>query len=40
MSLNDEERKTVVRLQIEKAYNNFNQIPVLREAGYWDNDRS
>lgn len=37
MSLNDEERKTVVRLQIEKAYNNFNQIPVLREAGYWDN---
>ena len=37
MSLNDEERRTVVRLQMEKAHNNFNQIPLLREAGYWDN---
>lgn len=37
MSLNNEERKTVVRLQIEKAHANFSQIPLLREAGYWDN---
>jgi len=37
MSLNDEERQTLVRLQLEKAHNNFNQIPLLREAGYWDN---
>ena len=37
MSLNDEERRTVVRLQMEKAYANFDQIPLLREAGYWDN---
>ena len=37
MSLNDEERRTVVRLQMEKAHNNFNQIPLLQEAGYWDN---
>ena len=34
MSLNDEERRTVVRLQMEKAHANFNQIPLLREAGY------
>ncbi len=37
MSLNDEERRIVVRLQLEKAHNNFSQIPLLREAGYWDN---
>ncbi len=37
MSLNDEERRTVVRLQMEKAHANFDQIPLLREAGYWDN---
>ncbi len=37
MSLNDEERKTVVRLQMEKAHNNFNQIELLSKAGYWDN---
>ena len=37
MSLNDEERRTVVRLQIEKAHANFDQIPLLCEAGYWDN---
>lgn len=37
MSLNDEERKTVVRLQLEKAHANFNQIPILCKAGFWDN---
>ena len=37
MSLNDEERRTLVRLQIEKAHANFDQIPLLCEAGFWDN---
>lgn len=37
MSLNEEERRTVVHLQLEKAHNNFNQIPLLCQAGYWDN---
>ena len=37
MSLNDEERRIVVRLQMEKAHANFDQISLLREAGYWDN---
>ncbi|MBR6128254.1 MAG: HEPN domain-containing protein [Bacteroidaceae bacterium] len=37
MSLNDEERRAVVRLQIEKAHAIFDQIPLLCEAGYWDN---
>ena len=37
MSLNNEERRTLVRLQIEKAHANFDQIPLLREAGFWDN---
>jgi len=37
MSLNEEERRTVVRLQMEKAHAYFNQIPLLCEAGYWDN---
>jgi len=37
MSLNDEERTTVVRLQLEKAHANFDQIALLSEAGYWDN---
>lgn len=35
--MNDEERTTVVRLQLEKAHANVNQIPLLCEAGYWDN---
>lgn len=37
MSLNDHERRTVVGLQLEKAHRNFDQIALLREAGYWDN---
>ena len=37
MSLNEQERQTVVRLQLEKAHSNFAQIQLLQEAGYWDN---
>ena len=37
MSLTDEERRTTVRLQIEKAHKNFAQIELLSKAGYWDN---
>lgn len=36
MSLSEEDRKTVVRLQLEKAHRSMQQIPLLREAGYWD----
>lgn len=35
MSLTDEERRTTVRLQIEKAHKNFAQIELLSKAGYW-----
>lgn len=37
MSLNEEERRAVVRLQMEKAHRIFAQTDLLREAGYWDN---
>lgn len=37
MSLNDDERRTVVQMQLEKAHSNLNQIEVLRNAGFWDN---
>ena len=37
MSLRDDERRTVVCLQLEKAHHNLDQIPLLCEAGYWDN---
>ena len=37
MSLSNDERRTVVRLQLEKAHHNFDQIALLSEAGYWDN---
>ena len=37
MSLNEEERRAVVRLQMEKAHRIFAQTTLLREAGYWDN---
>lgn len=36
MSLNEEDRKTVVGLQIEKANRCMEQIPLLAEAGFWD----
>ena len=37
MSLNEIERETVVRLQLQKAHNNFMQIELLQKVGYWDN---
>lgn len=37
MSLNDEERKIVIQLEIEKAKSIFNQINELAYLGYWDN---
>ena len=37
MSLTDEERRTTVRQQMEKAHKNFAQIELLSKAGYWDN---
>ena len=37
MGLNDEERKILVKMQLEKAHKNFGQIEVLCQAGYWDN---
>jgi hypothetical protein len=37
MSLNDEERRIVVSLELEKAANTMAQIPDLQKLGYWDN---
>lgn len=37
MSLNDEERRIIVNLELEKATNTMAQIPALQELGYWDN---
>ena len=37
MSLNDEERQTVVGLEKEKALNTFSEIDILRPAGLWNN---
>ena len=36
MSLNDEERKILVSLEIEKAESTFSQIKELRRLEYWD----
>ena len=36
MSLNDEERKILVSLELEKAENTFSQIKELRSLEYWD----
>ncbi len=35
MSLNEEERKTLVKLEIEKAKRTFEEIKVLQQAGFW-----
>lgn len=35
MSLNDEERKTVVELELEKADQTFEEIEILANAGRW-----
>lgn len=37
MSLNEEERYTLVALEYEKAQAIFSQIEGLRSLGYWDN---
>ena len=37
MSLNDEERRIIVNLELEKATNTMAQIPALQKLGYWDN---
>ena len=37
MSLNEEERAIIVRLEYEKACNIMSQIDALRALGYWDN---
>ena len=37
MSLNDEERKILVGLEIEKSRRTFAEIEILRQAGLWDN---
>ena len=37
MSLNDEERRIIVNLELEKAINTMAQIPELQRLGYWDN---
>lgn len=34
MKLTDSERNAVVKLQLDKAYNTFQQIALLKEAGY------
>ena len=36
MSLTDEERSIIVRLELEKARNTFRQTEELRKLGYWD----
>ena len=37
MGLNNEERKILVQMQLEKAHKNFGQIQLLSQAGFWDN---
>ena len=37
MSLNDEERKILVGLEIKKSRRTFAEIEILRQAGLWDN---
>ena len=37
MSLSDEERKIIVGLEIEKAYNAYKAAEVLRDASLWSN---
>lgn len=36
MSLSNEERKSVVTLEYEKAINTFHNIPTLVQGGMWD----
>ena len=36
MSLNEEDRRIIVELELEKADKTFMQVDVLRREGYWD----
>ncbi len=36
MSMTDEERSTLVRLELEKAHDTFEEIEILRQAGKWN----
>ena len=36
MSMTDEERATLVRLELEKAHDTFEEIEILRQAGKWN----
>lgn len=37
MSLNDDERRIIVSLELDKANKTIEQIPELQKLGYWDN---
>ena len=36
MSMTDEERSILVRLELEKAHDTFEEIEILRQAGKWN----
>ena len=36
MSLNDEERNAVVRKELERAHETFEEIEIMRQAGKWN----
>ena len=36
MSLSDEERKTMVQLEMERAKRTFQEVEILKEAGLWN----
>ena len=36
MSMTDEERSTLVRLELEKAHDTFEEIEILRQAKKWN----
>lgn len=36
MSLKDEERRTLVRLELEKAHETYEEIGILRQANKWN----
>ena len=37
MSLNEEERRTIVGMEIEKSRRTFAEVEILRQAGLWNN---
>jgi len=36
MSLKDEDRMTIVRKELERAHETFEEIEVMRQAGKWN----